>query len=68
MTESLIDVEYQLEDKKRIFSLDTLLYDQDVISKSQMEDTYGRYKYQQKKQAFLLENVAKTKIENIGPF
>ncbi|MFT4666602.1 MAG: HlyD family secretion protein [Polaribacter sp.] len=64
LTESLIDIEYQLEDKERIFRLDTLLYDQDVIAKNQMDDTYGQYKYQQKKQAFLLENVAKTKIEN----
>ena len=64
LTESLIDVEYQLEDKERIFKLDTLLYDQDVIAKNKLDDTYGQYKYQQKKRNFLLENVAKTKIEN----
>lgn len=64
LSESLIDTEYQLADKKRIFAVDTLLFSQAVIAKNDLENTYGQYKYQQKKHDFLVKNVALSKADN----
>ena len=64
LTESLIDVEYQLADKKRLFGVDSSLFLDQVIAKNQFEDISGQYNYQQKKYEFLLANVDKTNNDN----
>jgi HlyD family secretion protein len=64
LTESLIDIEYQLANNERDFKVDTLLFDQGVIAKSNYEDSEQAYKYQQKKRAFLEENVSKSREDN----
>jgi len=64
LTESLIDIEYQLSINKRDFKVDTLLFDQGVIAKNIYENSEEAYKYQQKKRAFLEENVNKSRDDN----
>ena len=64
LTESLIDIEYQLANDERDFKVDTLLYDQGVIAKTLYQDSEEAYKYQQKKRAFLEENVKRTQADN----
>jgi HlyD family secretion protein len=64
LSESLIDVEYQLTDKQRLHRVDSQLYHEAVIAKTQYDDISGQLNYQQKKHAFLIENVAKTKDDN----
>jgi HlyD family secretion protein len=64
LTESLIDVEHQLSINERNFKIDTLLFDQGVIAKNNYKDTEEAYKYQQKKRAFLQENVSKSREDN----
>ena len=64
LTESLIDIEYQLASDERDFKVDTLLFDQGVIARNIYEDTEEAYKYQLKKRAFLEENVMKSREDN----
>ncbi len=64
LTESLIDIEYQLSNNERDFKVDTLLFDQGVIAKNNYEDSEQAYKYQQKKRAFLQENVTRSREDN----
>jgi len=64
LTESLIDIEYQLANDERDFKVDTLLFDQGVIAKTNYDDSEQAYKYQQKKRDFLEENVSKSREDN----
>ena len=64
LTESLIDIEYQLASDERDFKVDTLLFDQGVIAKTNYDDSEQAYKYQQKKRDFLEENVSKSREDN----
>ncbi len=64
LVESLIDVEYLVSDKERIFSVDTILVNDGIISKNEFTNSKEEYKYQLKKRDFLNENVSKTKVDN----
>ena len=64
LTESLIDIEYDLANNERDFRVDTILFDQGVIAKTNYQDTEEAFKYQQKKKAFLQENVNKSRADN----
>ena len=53
-----------MANEERDFQVDTMLYDQGVIAKTLYQDSEEAYKYQQKKRAFLEENVKRTKEDN----
>jgi len=64
LTESLIDSDFQLSEKERLFKLDTQLYAKGVIAEKEFTDNFEAFKYQQKKNDFLKENVDRTKADN----
>lgn len=64
LAESLIDSDYELLEKERNFKIDSQLFKNNVIAEKEFEDILEAYKYQKKKNSFLLKNVNKTKEDN----
>lgn len=64
LSESLIDSEFELSNKERLFKVDTQLYSKGVISDKEFTDNREAFNYRKKKFDFLLKNVEKTKKDN----
>lgn len=64
LQESLIDIQYQLQNDERDFKLDTLLFEGGVIPKNDFLISQGDYKYRITKKDFLQENVNVTGKNN----
>lgn len=64
LSESLIDIEYQVSKIERDFYVDTVLYEKGVIAKNDYIRSQAEYKYQLDKKSFLEENVKKSKRDN----
>ncbi|MEL6698363.1 MAG: HlyD family efflux transporter periplasmic adaptor subunit [Bacteroidota bacterium] len=57
LQESLIDVQFQLDNQQRDFQVDTLLFESGAIPKNDFLNSQADYQYQQEKRNFLQENV-----------
>lgn len=64
LSESLIDIDYQVAKIERDFIVDTVLYKKGVIAKNDYIKSQEEYKYQLNKKSFLEENVKKSKKDN----
>jgi HlyD family secretion protein len=64
LTESLIDIEYQLTRQTRAFQTDTFLLVRGAIPVNDYQDTYDNYLYHEIKREFLQENVTTTRENN----
>ena len=64
LTESLIDIEYELTKQQRAFRSDTFLFVRGAIPVNDYQDTYDNYQYQETKREFLQDNVTTTSQNN----
>ena len=64
LDESLIDSENALEETKRRYKTDSVLYTKDVIAKNDYVDIRESYRYQQQKRNLLSNNVRKSSRDN----
>ena len=64
LTESLIDIDYDLAVKERSFKVDTLLFEKGMVAKNEYVETREEYNYQKRKRDFLDSNVSKSKVDN----
>ncbi|MEL6252054.1 MAG: HlyD family efflux transporter periplasmic adaptor subunit [Bacteroidota bacterium] len=64
LQESLIDIQYQLQNDERDFKVDTLLFEGGVIPENDFLDSQDDYKYRVKKKDFLQDNVNVTGKNN----
>lgn len=64
LQESLIDIQYQLQNDERDFKVDTQLYEGGVIPEADFLDSQDDYKYRVKKKEFLQDNVNVTGKNN----
>jgi len=65
LTESLIDIEYELSQQERQFRTDTVLFSKGVVAVNDFSATHDNLKYQIKKRDFLEENVQKASSDNV---
>ncbi len=64
MEESLLDIEYQLTDKTRVFKKDSSLFYEEIIANDQYKESHDQFIYQQKKHQFLADNSDKIEKDN----
>lgn len=64
LSESLLDIEYQVAKIERDYVVDTVLYRKGVLAKNEFIKSEEEYKYQLDKKSFLEENVRKSKSDN----
>jgi HlyD family secretion protein len=64
LTESLLDIEYQVAKIERSYVVDTVLYQKGVLAKNDFIKSEAEYRYQLDKKAFLEDNVKKSKSDN----
>ncbi len=64
LDESLIDSENKLDETKRRYKTDSLLYSKDVIAKNDYVDIREAYQYQKQKRNLLYNNVMKSSNDN----
>jgi HlyD family secretion protein len=64
LSESLLDIEYQVAKIERDYVVDTVLYRKGVLAKNNFVKSEEEYKYQLDKKSFLEANVKKSKSDN----
>jgi len=64
LSESLLDIEYQVAKIERDYVVDTVLYRKGVLAKNNFVKSEEEYKYQLEKKSFLEANVKKSKSDN----
>ncbi len=64
LSEMLIDSENSLADVERSFKIDSVLHSKKIIARNDFADVSQLYKYRQKKQEFMNNNVIKSRQNN----